>query len=110
VYENELGKVEVLADGRIVVAGQRDILAGSGAATDACVAHVARCGAATLREAIDMACRNPTRFFGFPEYGLRPGHPADLFVYRLVPSKPGLGVLATIVAGQVRYGTIPQSR
>src|SRR6185295_14120809 len=79
VYENELGKVEVLDDGRIVVAGQREILAGSGAATDACVAHAAHCGAAMLREAIDMTCRNPTRFFGFSEYSLRPGHPADLF-------------------------------
>jgi N-acetylglucosamine-6-phosphate deacetylase len=107
MYENELGKVEVLADGRIVVAGQREILAGSGAATDACVAHVARCGAATLREAIDMACRNPTRYFGFPEYTLRPGHAADLFIYRPVPSNAGLGVLATIVAGEMRYGGVP---
>src|SRR5262245_18582630 len=110
LYENELGEVEVLADRRIVVAGQRDILAGSGAATDFCVAHVARCGAATLREAIDMTCRNPTRFFGFPEYGLRPGHPADLFVYRPDPSKPGLGVVATVISGEVRYGSIPAVR
>lgn len=107
VYENELGKVEVLADGRIVVAGQREILAGSGAASDACVAHAARCGAATIREAIDMTCRNPTRYFGFPEYSLRPGHPADLFVYRPVPSKPGLGVLGTVISGEVRFGQIP---
>jgi len=107
VYENELGKVEALADGRIVVAGQRDILAGSGAATDACVAHVAACGAATLREAIDMACRNPTRFFGFPECSLRRGQPANLFVYRPDPSKAGLGVLATVVAGELRYGRLP---
>jgi N-acetylglucosamine-6-phosphate deacetylase len=110
VHENELGKVEVLADGRIVVAGQRDILAGSGAATDVCVAHAARCGAATRREAIDMTCRNPARFFGFPEYSLRAGHPADLFVYRPDPAKPGLGVLATVIAGQVRYGSIPAVR
>jgi N-acetylglucosamine-6-phosphate deacetylase len=110
VYENELGKVEVLADGRIVVAGQRDILAGSGAATDACVAHAASCGAATLREAIDMTCRNPTRFFGFPEYGLRPGHPADLFIYRPEPAGAGLGVLATVISGEARYGQIPAIR
>ncbi len=107
VYENELGKVEVLSDGRIVIAGQRDILAGSGAATDACVAHVGACGAATLREAIDMACRNPTRFFGFPEYSLRPGQPANLFVYRPESGKAGLGVLATVIAGELRYGRIP---
>jgi N-acetylglucosamine-6-phosphate deacetylase len=108
VYENELGKVEVLDGGRIVVAGQREILAGSGAGTDACVAHVAACGAATLREAIDMTCRNPTRFFGFPEYSLRPGHPADLFVCRPESAQAGLGVLATVVAGEVRFGQIPQ--
>ncbi len=106
VYENELGKVESLPDGRIVVAGQRDILSGSSAATDDCVARVATSGAATLREAIDMACRNPTRFFGFPEYSLRPGHPADLFVFR--PDLPNgrLEVLTTIVSGEVRFGKI----
>jgi len=110
VYENELGKVEALADGRIVVAGQRDILAGSGAGTDDCVARVAASGAATLREAIDMACRNPMRFFGFPEYSLRPGHPADLFVFQPDLSQGRLNVLTTMVAGQVRYGEIPATQ
>ncbi|HEY2253235.1 MAG TPA: amidohydrolase family protein [Planctomycetaceae bacterium] len=106
VYENELGKVEVLADGRIVPAGQRDLLAGSGAATDACVAYAANCGAVTLREAIDMTTRNPARFFGMPEQGLRAGATADLFLYRLVPSADRLDVVATLVAGQVRFGKI----
>jgi|SRR5579872_1104536 len=106
VYENELGKVEVLDNGRIVVAGQRDILAGSGAATDTCVAHVFQCEAATKRDAIDMASRNPTRFFGFPEQGLRAGAPADLFLYRPAPSADRLDVVATIIAGDVRFGVI----
>lgn len=108
VYENDLGKVEVLEDGRIVVAGrhERDILAGSGAATDHCVAHAVECGAATLREAIDMTCRNPTRFFGLPEQTLRPGHPADLFVYRLPGAGSRFEVQATIIAGEIRFGKI----
>ena len=106
VYENEMGKVEVLIDGRIVVAGQREILAGSGVATDACVAHASQCGAATLREAIDMASRNPTRFFGFPEPGLAAGASADLFLYRTAPSAGRLDIVATIIAGQVRFGEI----
>jgi N-acetylglucosamine-6-phosphate deacetylase len=106
IYENELGKVEVLVDGRIVVAGQREILAGSGAATDTCVAHVYRCGAATLRDAIDMATRNPARFFGFPEQGLRAGASADLFLYRTSPSADRLDVCATIVAGELRFGAV----
>jgi N-acetylglucosamine-6-phosphate deacetylase len=105
-YENELGKVEVLVDGRIVVAGQRAILAGSGAATDTCVAYAAHCGAATLREAIDMTSRNPTRFFGFPEQGLRAGATADLFLYRPTLLTDRLDVVTTIVAGEVRFGEI----
>ncbi len=104
VYENELGKVEVLADGRIAVAGQRALLAGSGAATDTCVAYAANCGAATLREAIDMTTRNPTRFFGFPEQGLRAGAAADLFLFRFTPSVERLDVVATIIEGEVRFG------
>ena len=112
VYENELGKVEVLDDGQIVVAGQRALLAGSGAATNACVAYAAHCGAATLREAIDMTSRNPTRFFGLPEQGLRVGATADLFLYysgeRGTSGESGdrLEVAATIVAGQVRFGEV----
>jgi N-acetylglucosamine-6-phosphate deacetylase len=112
-YENDLGRVVVLEDGRIVVADrqERDILAGSGAATDDCVAHAAACGAATLREAIDMGCRNPTRFFGFAEQSLRPGHKADLFVYRLLDEGKKIHVLTTIVAGAVRYrGSAPQPK
>lgn len=106
VYENELGKVEVLADRRIVPAGQPDLLAGSGAATDTCVAFAVNCGAATPRDAIDMTSRNPTRFFGFPEQPLRAGAAADLFLYRPVPSADRLDVVATIVAGEVRFGEI----
>jgi N-acetylglucosamine-6-phosphate deacetylase len=110
VYENELGRVELLPDGRIVVAGQREILAGSGSATDACVARVAACGAATVPEAIDMASRNPTRFFGLPENGLLAGNAADLFIFRPdLPAGRLLDVLSTIVAGKVRHGSIPKS-
>jgi N-acetylglucosamine-6-phosphate deacetylase len=84
------------------------MLAGSGAATDDCVAHAAASGAVALREAIDMASLNPTRFFGLPECSLRAGHPADLFLYRPEPAREGLGVVATLVAGEVRFGQVPE--
>ena len=108
VYENDLGRAEVLADGRVVVAGQqkRVILAGSGAATDDCVAYLTKTGAATLREAIDMASRNPTRYFGWPEQSLRAGSTADLFLYRPHVESAKLEILATIAAGDLRYGKI----
>ncbi len=106
VYENELGRVEVLPDGRIVVAGQRDILAGSGLSTDACVARVAACGAATLPEAIDMASRNPARYLGLPENGLRAGNAADLFIFQPDLARGKLNIVATVVVGEMRYGNI----
>lgn len=107
VYENELGKVEVLTDGRIVVAGQDQILAGSSAATDACVANVVTFGAGTLRDAIDMACRNPTRLFGDPERRLMAGNPADLILFRHDAARSRLNILATIAAGELRHGRWP---
>lgn len=105
VYENELGKVEVLPDGRIAVAGQDQILAGSSATTDKCVAYAAQYGGVTLRDAIDMACRNPTRLLGFEEYSLKRGSRADLMVYR----QNGAGelqILATLVAGELLFGQV----
>jgi N-acetylglucosamine-6-phosphate deacetylase len=106
VYENELAKVEVLEDGRIVVVGQRDVLAGSSRLTDACVAYAAACGATDLRAAIDMASLNPARYFGLPECRLRPGDAADLFLFRPKPADHGLGVLATISWGRLRHGAL----
>jgi N-acetylglucosamine-6-phosphate deacetylase len=105
-YQNELGAVDLLPDGRIVVADQPGILAGSGCATDQCVANVAAFNAATLPEAIDMACRNPARLLGFPEYRLMAGDPAHLFFYRLPPGEARLEVLATIVGGRTLFGTL----
>lgn len=105
-YENELGKVEVLAGGRIVVAGQNQMLAGSWKTTEMCVAHTVRCGAATLREAIDMACRNPTRLLGFREQRLTAGDAADLFLFRHPTADSEIEVIATLVGGELRFGDI----
>jgi dihydroorotase-like cyclic amidohydrolase len=69
------------------------------------VAHAVQCKAATLRDAIDMASRNPARFFGFPEQGLRAGTVADLFLYRPA-EEDQLHVVATIIAGELRFGAI----
>lgn len=107
-YQTSLGDVEVRADGKIVVAGQDRILAGSGATTEVCVAQAAAFGAATLREAIDMACRNPTRLLGFREYRLMAGDAAHLFVYHPPTAEsPAFRILSTIVAGRVAWGEIP---
>src|SRR5690606_27331575 len=105
------GRVDVLPEGRVVVAGQNQILAGSGLTTEACVARAVRCGAASLRDAIDMASRNPARLFGFREQRLMAGDAADLWLFRHDGATATIEVEATIVAGEVRSGTLcEQSR
>jgi N-acetylglucosamine-6-phosphate deacetylase len=105
-YENELGKVEVLKSGRIVVAGQDQLLAGSGSTTEECVAQTVRCGAASLREAVDMACRNPARLLGFREQRLVAGDRADLFLFRHRSAGSQIEVTATLQGGILRFGVI----
>jgi N-acetylglucosamine-6-phosphate deacetylase len=98
-------RMEILGDGRIVVAGQRELLAGSAADTRRCVLEAMRQGV-SLADALDMAGRNPARLLGFEEIRLRAGSRADLILFRL--SEPdSLEILATVAAGSLRAGTIP---
>lgn len=103
VYENKLGKVEVLDDGRIVPAGQRTLLAGSGSGTDVCVTNAVRFAGVSLRDAIDMAGLVPSRLVGLPEIALRPGSRADLFLFRFDQAACRMDVVETIVAGTSRF-------
>jgi N-acetylglucosamine-6-phosphate deacetylase len=106
VYTEGEMQMEVLDDGRIVIAGQRQLLAGSGSATTQCVVEAVRHGGVTLREAIDMAGRNPARLLGFEEIRLRRGSRADLMLFRF-PAHDSLEVVATVAAGTVQFGRIP---
>jgi N-acetylglucosamine-6-phosphate deacetylase len=98
-------RMEVLADGRIVVAGQRELLAGSAADTGCCVMEAMRQGV-RLPDAIDMAGRNPARLLGFEEIRLRAGSRADLILFRL-SELDSLEILAAVAGGSLRFGTIP---
>lgn len=82
-YNSALGEVEVLEDGKLVVAGQRDLLAGAALAIDHCIAHMLRCGEVNLRAAIDMASVGPARLIGIGDHELRVGSPANLVVFSL---------------------------
>lgn len=64
VYNEGDVAVEVLDDGRIVVAGQRQYLAGSGALTGECVVKMAAACDLRLSDAVEMATDNPARLFG----------------------------------------------
>ena len=98
VYHGESGAVEVLEDGRIVVAGQRQFLAGSGAATAECVAGAMRLGDLSLAEAIRMATEVPERLMGAEPIRLEAGSRADLCLFHVEPG-PRLRVAGTMVAG-----------
>jgi N-acetylglucosamine-6-phosphate deacetylase len=103
-YTSEWGSVEILDDGRIVVAGQRQFLAGSGSETDACVAYAMKAAGVSLKDAIDMAGRNPARLLGYEEVRLRRGSRADLWVFQR--RGEAFETVATVLAGEVRFGRL----
>ena len=82
-YSTDGMEVDVLEDGRIVVAGQTQFLAGSGATTGYCVAHmISRCGI-SLPDAWSLASTQPARLLGVPVSTLQEGSSAHLTVFRM---------------------------
>lgn len=106
IYQIESGPVEVLPEGRIVVAGQRQLLAGSAQLTDHCVAKAIEMAGLSLKDAFDMAGRTTCRLLGLEEARLRAGALADVVLF----DWPGPGSpfewRATIAAGELCYGTL----
>lgn len=106
-YPAASGQVEILEDGRIVIAGQDQLLAGSSLETDTCVAHAMSVADLSLREAFDMAGRNPCRLLGCEEVGLTPGSRADLVLFDYAGPGASFEWRATIASGELRFGEIP---
>ncbi len=92
VYETAFGPFEVVDDGKIVVAGQRTLLAGSAQTTETCVGHMAKAGGVTLGQACDMASRIPLRRCGLDVPRLMPGSVADLVLFRFDAASGALTV------------------
>jgi N-acetylglucosamine-6-phosphate deacetylase len=105
IYEYFGSKYEVLPEGAIYVAGQRQILAGSAQPTAHCVAFAATAADLTLSQAWDMASRNPARLLGFDVHRLTRGSRADLVVFRYDRSQARITVEATISEGRPVFGT-----
>ncbi|MCA9085383.1 MAG: amidohydrolase family protein [Planctomycetaceae bacterium] len=75
--------VDVLDDGRIVVAGQTQFLAGSGATTGDCVAHMMDACHLPLSDCVAMATTNPGQLFHEQLPELSPGQEATFSTFYL---------------------------
>jgi len=111
-YRSDFCDVEILPSGKLVVAGQREILAGASCPIGDCVANTMFFAEVDLATAVRMAVHHPARVMGVVPGGFEPGDRADLIVFELSePSeRPGparLEVRAALVGGEVVAGELP---
>lgn len=106
VYESKLGRSEILPSGKLVVAGQHELLAGSAQATDTCIINVMRYAGVSLKEAIDMAGKNPATLLRQDVHRLRRGSQADLMLFHVPQEGARLNIEATIASGELQHGTL----
>ena len=109
LYHSDFCDIEILPDGKLVIAGQQELLGGAAMPANVCVANVMRFAGVDLATAMRMAACNPARLLGIPPGGLEPGDPADLVQFNLAPRADGeLGhsfdVRATVFDGEQIYG------
>lgn len=100
-YETALGAVEVLEDGRLVVAGQRQYLAGASLPLLSGVENLLRLGL-PLDEAWDQASIQPARLAGLPPAPLEIGAPADLTLFDRAENR--LTVRGVFLRGELLHG------
>lgn len=103
-YSTGLGDLEVLENGKLVIAGQRDILAGASQPIHVSVANVMRFAGVPLQTAVEMASTSALRLIGESDRGLEVGETANLVLFDL----PGdlqspLRIRMTVNRGEVVY-------
>ena len=107
-YKSGLGELEVLPSGKLVPAGQPDILAGASLTLDVCVANAMQFAELDLKTAIEMASSRPAKLIGLPVGEMHVDAKADLIRLDLATSQGSaqFRIRATVNAGRVVYGSI----
>jgi N-acetylglucosamine-6-phosphate deacetylase len=107
-YLTGLGELEVLPSGKLVPAGQPEILAGASLPMPVCVANVMRFADVDLTTAIAMASTRPAELIGTGGHTLDVGAAANLFLFDLptVAAPDRLVVKATVNGGSVVSGRV----
>jgi N-acetylglucosamine-6-phosphate deacetylase len=100
-----LGDVEVLDDGRLVVAGQRQFLAGAALPIPVAIANLIRFASVSLDEAIQMASIRPSQIVGFSVTRLEVGCNANLIRFDLpdLQANEPITIRENVIAGQRVY-------
>jgi N-acetylglucosamine-6-phosphate deacetylase len=83
--------VEILPEGRLVIAGQRELLAGAVAPLGIGVCNAMRMAGLTLAQAIAMATAQPAKLIGVIAGEIAVGQPADLVLFDLPAAADGSG-------------------
>lgn len=108
-YQSSGCELEILPDGRLVIAGQQQLLAGASLPIGVGVANVMRFAGVDLATAVAMASLNPATLLRCRVGGLRPGDPADLVLFNLTDGlreAAPLEVVATLSGGHVEAGAL----
>jgi N-acetylglucosamine-6-phosphate deacetylase len=105
-YQTGLGELEVLKSGKLVPAGNPDILAGASQPIHVGVANVMRFAGVDLATAILMASTCPAGLIGMGNHTLDEGAPANLVLFDLPTTEQPdrMVVRRTINRGTVAFG------
>jgi N-acetylglucosamine-6-phosphate deacetylase len=106
-YSTGLGEVELLPTGKLVPAGQPELLAGASLPLHGCVPLAMQLAGVDLTTAVDLASLQPAELIGLDSGRLEIGAIATLTLFHLSDdlSQP-LRIRATLHAGEVAFGQL----